>query len=207
MALQTSNNPTARGKRSALLIVDLQNDFCHGGALAVPGGERIVPVLNEYIKLFSKARRPIFASRDWHPNVTKHFKEFGGLWPPHCVQGTWGAEFYPDLHLPPDTIIITKGNDPEEDSYSAFQSVDKEGRPFAETLKRVGVEHLFVGGLATDYCVKASVLDAMDEGFTVTVLTDATMGVKLQPVDSRKALDEMLQGGASTTQLKEIELP
>ncbi len=145
MALKTSNNPTAKGKRSALLIVDLQNDFCPGGALAVHGGDRIVQVINEYIKLFSEARLPIFASRDWHPEVTKHFQEYGGLWPPHCVQGTWGAEFHPDLHLPPNTIILTKGEDPEEESYSAFQSIDREGKPFAEALRTDEVSHLYVG--------------------------------------------------------------
>ncbi len=207
MALKTSNNPTARGKRSALLIVDLQNDFCPGGALAVPGGDRIVPVINEYIKLFSEVRLPIFASRDWHPEVTKHFKEYGGLWPPHCVQGTSGAEFHPDLHLPPDTIILTKGEDPEEESYSAFQSIDREGKPFTEALKTDGVAHLYVGGLATDYCVKASVLGAIDEGFTVTVLVDAIMGVNLQPGDSKRALEEMLRRKALTATLKEILLP
>ncbi|MFQ5585506.1 MAG: bifunctional nicotinamidase/pyrazinamidase [Thermodesulfobacteriota bacterium] len=191
-------------KNSALLIVDLQNDFCPGGALAVPEGDKVVPVLNEYISIFNEAGLPIYASRDWHPVVTKHFKEYGGLWPPHCVQGTRGAEFHPALQLPPDTIILTKGEDPDKDSYSAFQALDEGGRPFTESLLEKGVDHLYAGGLATDYCVKASVLDAIDEGFTVTLLTDAVRGVELEAGDSERALDEMTGKGALTSTIDKV---
>ncbi|HIE43707.1 MAG TPA: nicotinamidase, partial [Candidatus Omnitrophica bacterium] len=154
-------------KRSALLIVDLQNDFCPSGALAVPDGDSIIPVLNRYIDFFSKKNFPVFASRDWHPEKTKHFKEFGGKWPRHCIQNTRGAEIHPDLKLPKDTIILSKGMNPEEDSYSVFQAVDSNGENLFTLLNSLGVEELYVGGLAIDYCVKASVLDALKNGFRV----------------------------------------
>src|SRR3972149_6251805 len=107
---------------------------------------------------------PIYAPGDWHPEKTRHFKAYGGLWPPHCVQETKGAEFHPDLKSAPNIIIITKGTDPEEDSYSCFQANDSEGNPFAGSLREKGVKHLYVGGLATDYCVRATVLDALKAG-------------------------------------------
>lgn len=190
----------------ALLIVDFQNDFCPGGALAVPEGGSVVPVLNEYIKLFKDVDLPVFASRDWHPEVTKHFKDYGGLWPRHCVQGTKGAEFHSGLVLPPDTIIISKGEDPEKDSYSAFQASDRMARPFIEVLRAKGITHLYVGGLATDYCVRATVLEGIEKGFSVTVMLDAVKGVDLNPGDSEKALDEMFKRGAGKTTIKEIRL-
>src|SRR3989338_4867141 len=110
--------------KKALLVVDLQNDFCPDGSLAVKEGDKIVPTVNKYIKLFSKAKLPILATRDWHPKVTKHFRQYGGLWPKHCVQDTKGAEFHPKLKLAKEAIILSKGMDPEKDSYSALQTVD-----------------------------------------------------------------------------------
>jgi len=193
-------------KKSALIIVDVQNDFCPGGALPVPQGNTVVPALNNYIQMFQKAGLPIYASRDWHPEKTRHFKAYGGLWPPHCVQGTKGAEFHPDLKPAPSVIIITKGTDPEEDSYSCFQSYDSEGKPFAKSLKEKGVKHLYVGGLATDYCVRATVLDALKAGFSVTLLIDAIKGVDIKPGDSAKALEEMEKAGADKTSLKDLRL-
>lgn len=179
----------------ALLIVDVQNDFCPGGALAVAGGDKVVPVINEYIEAFSKKKLPVIVSRDWHLQRTKHFKDFGGLWPVHCVQDTPGAAFHSDLKLPPETIIVSKGMDSDKDSYSAFQAVDERGRPLREILKDLGVKELWIGGLATDYCVKASVLDALKH-FRVNLLMDAIKGVDLNPGDSRKAVEEMLAAGA-----------
>lgn len=193
-------------KHSALLIVDFQNDFCPGGALAVSKGDSVVSVLNEYIKFFKGSDLPVFASRDWHPEITKHFKDYGGLWPRHCVQGTKGAEFHSGLALPPDTTIISKGEDPDKDSYSAFQGSDQMARPLAVVLKAKGITHLYVGGLATDYCVKATVLDGMEKRFSVTILLDAVKGVDLNPGDSEKALDEMIKRGAEKTTIKEIGL-
>ena len=188
--------------KGALLIVDVQNDFCPGGALAVPEGDEIIPVLNRYIELFSKNRLPIFASRDWHPRVTKHFREFGGRWPKHCVQNTKGARFHPDLKLPKDAIILSKGMDPDKESYSAFHALDSNGVEFLKLLDTFGIEELFAGGLATDYCVKFSVLDALRLGFKVNLLTDAIKGVNLKPKDSEEAIREMIRHGALGSNLE-----
>lgn len=190
--------------RGALLVVDVQNDFCPGGALAVAQGDRVVPVLNRYIEFFSKDKNPVIASRDWHPRQTKHFKEFGGVWPVHCVQNTPGAAFHPALKLPPRTIIVSKGMDPGKDSYSAFQAIDERGRPFLEIVKDLDVKELWIGGLATDYCVKASVLDALKH-FKVNLLIDAVKGVNIKPDDSQKAMDEMIKSGAVKITFKELE--
>lgn len=180
----------------ALLIVDVQNDFCAGGALAAPEGDSVVPPLNRYIAQAVEAGMPVYASRDWHPQVTKHFKAYGGPWPPHCVQGTRGAEFHPDLKLPPRTIVVTAGDDPASDGYSAFEGRTAGGKSLADDLRARGVTSLYVGGIATDYCVKQSVLDARREGFEVRVLADAVTGIDVQPGDSEKALSEMVEAGA-----------
>lgn len=195
-----SLNKTVKFKK-ALLIIDVQNDFCPQGALAVPEGDKIVPVLNRYIEIFSQKQLPIFASRDWHPKKTRHFKRYGGPWPNHCIQNTKGARFHPKLKLPREAIILSKGTDPEKDSYSAFQSVDSNGADFVNLLKILGVEELYIGGLATDYCVKYTVLDALKAGFKIRLLQDAIKGVNLKPDDSRKAIDEMLRLGAKRKKL------
>ena len=183
-------------KNYALLIVDVQNDFCPDGKLAVPEGDIIVPVLNKYISLFVRNRWPVFASRDWHPKKSAHFKAFGGQWPEHCIKDSPGAKFHPVLRLPPDAIILSKGMDPDKDSYSAFQAVDSRGNEFPHLLKTFAIKELFVGGLATDYCVKWSVLDALKFGFKVMLLTDAIRGVDLKPKDSEAAIEEMVNLGA-----------
>jgi len=180
----------------ALLIVDVQNDFCPGGALAVPEGDKIIPVLNKYIKIFSRKKLPIFASRDWHPRDTKHFKQFGGPWPKHCIQNTKGAGFHRSLKFSKETVILSKGMDPDKDSYSAFQAIDSNGTEFLQLLKIFGVKELFVGGLATDYCVKSSVLDALKSGLKVDLLIDAIKGVNIRPKDSEDAMEEMVSRGA-----------
>lgn len=191
--------------KKALLIVDVQNDFCPGGTLAVPEGDKIIPTLNKYIKIFSERKLPIFASRDWHPKKTNHFKKFGGVWPVHCVQNTKGAQFHPKLKLPQEAIILYKGMDPEEDSYSAFQARDRNGMDFLNLLKYLGVEQLYVGGLATDYCVKSSVIDALKNGFKVRLLMDAIKGVNFKPRDSEEAIKEMVKNGAKKITLKDTE--
>jgi nicotinamidase/pyrazinamidase len=182
--------------RDALVVVDVQNDFCPGGALAVPGGDAVVAPLNDYIARFRAATGAVFASRDWHPAKTTHFKAYGGAWPPHCVQETPGAAFHRDLLLPADTVIVSKGMDPEEDAYSCFQAEDAGGMPFAAALGERGVQRLYVGGLATDYCVRATVMDALREGFEVLVLADAIRAVDLQPGDGTRAIEEMREAGA-----------
>jgi len=189
----------------ALLVVDLQNDFCPGGSLAVPRGDKIIPAVNKYIRIFTKAGLPVFASRDWHPRETRHFRKFRGCWPQHCVQKTRGAAFHPRLELPPHTVLLYKGMDPEEDSYSVFQAKDSNGRDFRKLLKELKVEELYVCGLATDYCVKQSVLDALKSGFQVKLLTDAIKGVNLKPGDSAQAIRAMINKGAQKFTLQEWE--
>jgi nicotinamidase/pyrazinamidase len=178
-------------ERSALLIIDVQNDFCTGGALAVPGSERVVERLNAYIAGAAARGMPIYASRDWHPATTSHFQPFGGVWPVHCVQDTAGARFHPDLRLPAAAIVISKGDDPSRHGYSALEGHTADGTPFLTDLRRRGINHLYVGGLATDYCVKHSAIDAAGAGLRVTVLEDAIAGVDVQPGDSSRALDAM----------------
>ena len=186
---------TSKGK-DALVIVDVQNDFCPGGALPVAQGDGVVPVLNRYIQRFTAANRPIFATRDWHPEKTRHFKAYGGLWPPHCIQGTKGAEFRPDLEIPAGAVIVSAGMAADEEGYSGFDGRDDRGMGLAELLRQRGVERILVGGLATDYCVKHTVLDGLRHGFKVVLLEDAVRGVNLQPGDSARAVAEMLQAGA-----------
>jgi nicotinamidase/pyrazinamidase len=201
------NEVTDQMPDRALLLVDVQNDFCPGGALPVAEGDRVVPVLNEYIARFAERGLPVYASRDWHPAETSHFKAWGGPWPPHCVQNTTGAEFHPGLALPPDAVVVSKGMDPSRDSYSAFQASEREGggTPLDESLRRRGVRTLYVGGLATDYCVRASVLDARRAGFEVVLLEDAVRGIDVKPGDVQRALGEMTQAGARTATLGEVD--
>jgi nicotinamidase/pyrazinamidase len=180
----------------ALVIVDVQNDFCPGGALAVADGDRVVPALNRYIERFEKAGLPVFATRDWHPEKTKHFKAYGGIWPAHCIQGTQGAEFRADLRLRPGTVIVSKGMAADEESYSGFDGRDERGAALGELLRSRGVKRIFVGGLATDYCVKHTVLDGLKQGFRIVLLADAARAVNLQPGDGERAIGEMARAGA-----------
>lgn len=182
--------------KDALIVVDVQNDFCPGGALPVADGDKVVPALNRYIERFQQAQMPIFATRDWHPEKTKHFKAYGGLWPPHCIQETKGAEFRSDLQLPGNAVIVSAGMAPDEEGYSGFDGRDDRGLGLAELLRGRGVKRLFVGGLATDYCVKHTVLDGLKERFKVVLLEDAIRGVDLQPGDSERAIAEMIRAGA-----------
>jgi nicotinamidase/pyrazinamidase len=186
-------------KRSiqALLVVDVQNDFCAGGTLAVPGAEAIITVLNAYMDLFIKRAEPIFASRDWHPRQSSHFKD----WPAHCIQHTSGAQFHPDLRLPPDAHILSKGMHPDEDAYSAFQALDERGRQLGQLLQLKGIRELYVGGLATDYCVKATVCDALQKGYAVILLLDAIRAVDSRPGAAEAAVQEMQRHGAQTITL------
>ncbi len=190
-----------RDMDTALIVVDVQNDFCPGGALPVPGGDLIVPVINQYMKEFIDKGLPVILTRDWHPGKTSHFKEGGGIWPPHCVQGTQGAEFHPDLHVPDKAIVISKGTDAESNDYSAFQAETDDGEPLGKLLRQLGVRRILVGGLATDYCVKESVLSGIKEGFEVAFLEDAIGGVDLEAGDSKRAVHEMLAAGATKLDL------
>lgn len=186
-------------KNDALIVVDVQRDFCPGGALAVPEGDKIVPVLNAYIERFEKQGLTVFATRDWHPKNHKSFKEQGGIWPVHCVQKSAGAEFHPDLKLPQKAKVISKATKAKEEAYSGFQ-----GTNLKDYLKKKKIKRIFVGGLATDYCVKNTVLDGLKAGFTTILLVDAIKGVELNPGDSEKAIDAMLSAGAVGIEINEI---
>lgn len=190
--------------RAALLLVDVQNDFCPGGTLAVPGGDRVAAPLSSLAARFAERRQPVYASRDWHPEVTSHFADHGGLWPVHCVAGSAGADYHPDLLLPTATVHLYKGDDPARDDYSAWSARNADGTSLANLLSAAGIDTLYVGGLATDYCVKATVLDALAAGFAVVVLTDAVAGVELAPGDSERAMAAMADAGATFCTSAEI---
>lgn len=189
--------------QDALIIVDVQNDFCPGGALAVSEGDQVVSVLNGLIAEFDRAGLPVVATRDWHPERTIHFNTQGGVWPPHCIQDTKGAEFHADLALGQSAVIVSKGAEENADSYSGFDGVDAHGLRLANLLRQRGVKRLLVGGLATDYCVKQTALDGLREGFEVVVLEDAVRGVNLKPDDARQALDDMKRAGAEVRHSKD----
>jgi nicotinamidase/pyrazinamidase len=176
----------------ALLVVDVQNDFLPGGSLAVPGGDAILAAMNACIERFAALGLPVFASRDWHPLDHCSFQAQGGPWPPHCVAGTSGAAFAAALRLPAGAGIVSKGCNAERDAYSAFGGTDLHQR-----LQASAVHRLSVAGLATDYCVLASVLDACALGYEVIVLRDAIAAVELQPGDAERALQKMRAAGAS----------
>ena len=179
--------------KRALIVVDVQNDFCPGGSLAVPRGDEVVAPLNALIREFLANGEPVFKTRDWHPPQTKHFAAYGGVWPVHCVQQTQGAEFHPSLVDDERIRIISKGLG-DEDSYSGFDGTD-----LASDLRRLGVVEVWIGGLATDYCVKNTVLDALREGFQVKAIEDAMRPVGRQPGDGDRALEEMRLAGAQMT--------
>jgi nicotinamidase/pyrazinamidase len=180
----------------AIIVVDVQKDFCPGGALAVPRGDRVVPVLNRYLERAARAGLHVYASRDWHPAETAHFVTSGGPWPAHCVQGTAGAAFHPDLRLPPGTAIVTKGTGTEDDGYSAFEGRLADGTTLVDDLRARGVRTVYVGGLATDYCVLQTALSARREGFDTVWLGDASLPVEVHPSDGQRAADEMARAGA-----------
>ncbi|HKS10504.1 MAG TPA: nicotinamidase [Pyrinomonadaceae bacterium] len=176
--------------KTALIVVDVQNDFCPGGTLAVPHGDEVVAPLNKLIDEFLERGDPVYKSRDWHPPTTKHFTAYGGTWPVHCVQNTEGAAFHPALHNDPRIEVISKGLG-NTDGYSAFDETD-----LGSQLKQAGVEEVVVGGLATDYCVKHTVLDALKQGYKVKAVEDAMRPVELRPGDGERAIEEMRAAGA-----------
>lgn len=186
-------------KHTALVVVDIQNDFCPGGALPVSEGDKVVPVLNKYIEKFRKTSAPIIFTRDWHPPDHSSFKEQGGPWPPHCIQNSEGAKFHADLNVPPEGEIVSKA-DKKDEAYSFFQ-----GTNLAKKLHERGIKRLLVGGLATDYCVKETVLDGLKYGFEVFHLDDASRGVNVNPDDSERALHEMVAAGAKRLSLADMD--
>ena len=180
-------------KRRALVIVDVQRDFCPGGALPVKKGDAIIEPTNKLISLFEEERSPIFFTRDWHPPNHCSFVP-RGQWPPHCIRNTPGAEFHHSLYIPERATVISKATKSDTEAYSGFQGTDLEKR-----LKETGVEEVFVAGLATDYCVKNTVLDGISGGFKVGIISDCVKGVNLRPTDSANAFRTMVAGGAVRT--------
>ena len=177
--------------RKALIVVDVQNDFCPGGSLAVAEGDEVVAPLNKLMKEFLDRGEPVYKTRDWHPEKTKHFAIYGGTWPIHCVQNTRGAEFHSDLLDDPRITVISKGFDERADGYSGF-----DGTQLAQLLRDEEVKEIWVGGLATDYCVKETVIDGVHNGFKVKALADAMRAVNINPDDGKKAIDLMKEAGA-----------
>jgi nicotinamidase/pyrazinamidase len=177
--------------RDALIVTDVQNDFLPGGRLAISHGDEVIPPLNACIALFHKSARPIFAVRDWHPPGHCSFREQGGPWPVHCIAGSSGAEFSDALALPPDARIVSKATNPDREAYSGFT-----GTELAKLLRAEDVETLFIGGLATDYCILNTARDALQLGFRVYVLEDAVRAVDVHPGDGDQALAEMQKAGA-----------
>ncbi|WP_134705793.1 bifunctional nicotinamidase/pyrazinamidase [Rahnella sp. CJA17(1/100)] len=198
--------------KSALLLVDLQNDFCRSGALAVTDGDATIAVANKMMTWCKSHDIAVVASQDWHPAGHRSFAvnshaepwtsgELNGLpqvwWPVHCVQREPGAEFHPGLNLPQVDFVVQKGTNPDIDSYSAFfDNGHRAATMLNDWLQAAQITHLYVMGLATDYCVKFTVLDALEQGYQVTLLTDGCRGVNLQPEDSAEAVEAMRKAGA-----------
>ena len=174
-----------------LLVTDIQNDFLPGGALAVAGGDEVVPVLNRYIGIFERNDLPVYLTRDWHPAGHSSFTAQGGPWPEHCVAGSHGAKFAASLRLPHYTRLISKATEQDCEAYSSFQGTGLDG-----LLRATGVRRIFLGGIATDYCVLETVRDARRLGYEVMLLADAIRAVDVQPGDGQRAVEEMIELGA-----------
>jgi len=178
----------------ALIIVDLQRDFLPGGALGVARGDAVVGAMNDYLTLFATNHLPVFATRDWHPSNHCSFVAQGGPWPPHCIAGSPGAAFADGLRLPASTKVVSKATTAGRDAYSGFDGTDLQ-----ELLQQSQVKRVFVGGLATDYCVLQTVKDACALGFSVLLLRDAIAAVDAQPGDGDRAIEDMQAAGATLT--------
>lgn len=183
----------------ALLIIDMQVDFLPGGSLGVPDGHAVLAPINRLIALFGKGGLPVYASRDWHPENHCSFTARAGPWPPHCVAGTRGAAFSDALALPPDAIVVSKADTADVDAYSAFN-----GTGLAGQLRASGVARVAVCGLATDYCVLNTVLDARANGFDVLLVPEAMRAVDVEPGDGERAFGRMIERGALPVQVDEL---
>jgi nicotinamidase/pyrazinamidase len=192
--MNTSSTPTISAT-DALVIVDVQNDFLPGGVLAVPAGDQIIAPLNRVAAAFAEAGQPVFATRDWHPPDHCSFRLRGGIWPAHCVAGTFGAEFAPSLRLPATVSVISKAQESNRDAYSGF-----DGTELNAHLCDMRIQRIYVGGLATDYCVVSTVRDALRLGFKVVVLEDCVRAVNVNADDGARAADAMRTLGAITIQ-------
>lgn len=197
---QKPDDDVVLGPGDALVIADLQNDFLPGGALGVLGGDEVIPIVNEYLRRFRRQGLPVYVTRDWHPAGHCSFRSEGGPWPTHCIAGTPGAAFSPDLILPADTTVISKATDAAREAYSAFAGTD-----LHDHLRRTGTRRVFVGGLATDYCVLNTVKDALALGYSAVLLLDAVRAVNVTPGDGDAAIAQMLGWGASTARLDTLQ--
>jgi nicotinamidase/pyrazinamidase len=187
----------------AILIVDPQNDFFPGGALGILNADKIIEPINSLLAAYQHT--PLFISQDWHPKESIHFNTHGGIWPVHCVHGSKGAEIHKDIYHYNKAIIVKKGMNPQDDAgYSAFEGIDEKGRLLTELLKTKGIDNLIICGLATDYCVKASVLSALEEGFKVKLFGDGIRAVDLKPGDGLSAFGDMLEAGATSFTMEDI---
>ena len=184
----------------ALLLADIQNDFLPGGALGISGGGEIIPTLLNYTRLFQTHSLPIFLTRDWHPSNHCSFRSQGGPWPAHCVAGSPGSLPPPSFSAPPSAVIIYKAIDRDQEAYSAFQDTALDRH-----LRALSVQRLFIGGLATDYCVLNSVKDARMLGYNVCLLVDGIKAVNLRPDDGRRAEEEMFRLGATPVRWEMLE--
>jgi len=193
---------TRYDRRTALVVVDLENDFADpAGGLSVAGGDAIVPLVSANVREATEEGALVVATQDWHPESTPHFAKDGGTWPVHCVGGTWGAELHPAFELPADAARVRKGTN-GEDGYSGFTMRDpRSGEEMPTELESLlrdrGIERVVVCGLATDYCVKATALDAVRLGFQTVLLAEAVAAVNLQPGDGDQALHEMREAGVT----------
>jgi nicotinamidase/pyrazinamidase len=187
-------------EQTALVVVDVQNDFADpGGSLYVGEGEKVVPVINEQVEQARAKGAMIVYTQDWHPESTPHFQKDGGIWPVHCVQGTWGAELHPDLEVAGEVVRKGTGG---EDGYSGFTvrdpaSGEEQQTPLEDMLRARGIERVVIAGLATDYCVKETAIDSATKGFATTVLTNAIRAVDLELGDGNRAVDDMRKAGAA----------
>jgi nicotinamidase/pyrazinamidase len=186
-------------RKDALVIVDLQRDFLPGGSLAVGEADRIVPLLSRHARRVARSGVPVVLTRDWHPPHHTSFAHRGGPWPAHCVAGTSGAEFPNEFEVPAGSVIVSKGSESDRDAYSGFEGTDLDAK-----LRSLGVDRLFVGGVATEFCVLHTVRDALSKGYHVSVLADA-----IRPVDAgegARALSEMIERGAIIRELEKLEV-
>lgn len=189
--MEANIQPISPRPGDALIVVDVQNDFLPGGSLAVPDGDAVVAPLNTVIETFEARGLPIFATRDWHPQNHCSFHALGGPWPPHCIAETPGARFAAGLSLPASATIISKATTSDKDAYSGFGDTELD-----VLLRKADVQRLFIGGLATDYCVLNTVRDALSLGYEVMLVSDAVRAVDVEPGDGERAIDEMRELGA-----------
>ncbi len=197
--MSQTNEPLRPQRGDALLLVDVQYDFLPGGAMGIPGSDAILPVLNRCIDLFTERDLPVLATRDWHPPNHSSFQEQGGPWPVHCVANSEGAALSSELRIPTSTAIVDKGQAVAAPGYSGFEDTG-----LAQMLREKGIRRLFIGGLALDYCVHATAMDALKENFTVFLIRDGTRPVEAEPGDGERAVAELTDRGATIIDSQQI---